>query len=65
MKLYLVVNLTMKLPECVHAFQTNDAALSMPGIYHCMILNNLSAQLNLSSIVDSFLGDWNHHFCCN
>jgi hypothetical protein len=64
-KLYPVVNSTMKPPECAHAFQTNKAALAVPGIDHRMMLDTLGAQPNLSAIVDGVLGDWNRHFCCN
>jgi hypothetical protein len=38
-KLYLVVNLTMKPPERAHAFQMNEAALAMPGIDRRMMLD--------------------------
>jgi hypothetical protein len=65
LKLYLVVNLTMKPPDCAHVFQMNKTALAMPGIDHCLMLDTLGAQLNLSAIVSGVLGDWNHHFCCN
>jgi hypothetical protein len=61
-KLYPVAGLTMKPPECAHAFQTSKAALAMPGIDRRMMLDILGAQLNLSAIVDGLLGDWNHHF---
>jgi hypothetical protein len=64
-KLYPVVNSTMKPPEHAHAFQMNKAALTMPGIDRHMMLDTLGAQLNLSTIVDGILGNWNHHFCCN
>jgi hypothetical protein len=30
-----------------------------------MMLDTLSAQLNLSAIVDSVFGDWHRHFCRN
>jgi hypothetical protein len=61
-KLYLVIDSTMKPPECMHAFQTNKAALAVPGIDRRMMLDTLGAQLNLSAIVDGVLGDWNRHF---
>jgi hypothetical protein len=61
-KLYLVVHLTMKTPERAHAFQMNKTALAMPGIDRRMMLHSLGAQLNLSAIIDSVLGNWNHHF---
>jgi hypothetical protein len=61
-KLYPVVDLTMKPPEWAHAFQANKAALVVPDIDHRMMLDTLGAQLNLSIIVDSLLGGWNHHF---
>jgi hypothetical protein len=56
---------SMKPPECTHAFQTNKTALSTPGINRHTMLDTLGMQLNLSAIVDSVLGDWNCHFCCN
>jgi hypothetical protein len=62
-KLYPVIDLTMKPPECAHAFQTNKTALAAPGIKHCMMLDTLYAQLNLSAIVDGVLSNWNSHFC--
>ena len=66
-KLYQVVNLTMKLPERAQAFQINktDLATPAPGIYRCMKLDSLGTQLNLSTIVNSVLGNWNRHFGCN
>jgi hypothetical protein len=56
-KLYPVVDLTMKPPECAHAFQMNKTALAVPGIDRCMMLDTLGAQLNLSAIVNGVLGD--------
>ncbi len=64
-KLYPVIDSTMKPPECAHAFQTNKAALAMPSIDRRMMLDTLGAQLNLSAIADGILGDWNCHFHCN
>jgi hypothetical protein len=66
-KLYPVVNLTMKLPERARAFQINKTALATPapGIDRCMKLDSLGTQLNLSTIVNSVLGNWNRHFGCN
>jgi hypothetical protein len=55
----------MKLPERVHPFQINKTAIAAPSIDCRMMLNNLGTQLNLSSILYSILGNWNHHFCCN
>ena len=54
-KLYPVVNLSMLAPERAHAFQTNKAALSIPGIDRRAMLDTLGAQLNLSAIVDGVL----------
>jgi hypothetical protein len=64
-RLYPIFVLTMKPPERTHAFQTNKAALAMPGIDRCMMLDTLHSQLNLSAIVDGVLGDWNCQFRCN
>jgi hypothetical protein len=64
-KLYPVVALSMKSPECTHTFQTNKMALSAPGIDRHAMLDTLGTQLNLSTIVDGVLGEWNHHFCYN
>jgi hypothetical protein len=61
-KLYLIINLTTKPPEHAHAFQTNKAALAMPGIDCRMMLDTLGTQLNLSAIVNGVLGNWNRHF---
>jgi hypothetical protein len=61
-KLYPVVDSTMKPPERAHAFQINKTALAAPGIDCRMMLDTLGAQLNLSSIVDGVLGDWTRHF---
>jgi hypothetical protein len=63
-KLYPVVNWTMKPPERAHAFQINKTALAAPGIDRRVMLDTLGAQLNLSAIVDGVLGDWTHHFQC-
>ena len=40
-KLYPIVDSSMKPPECAHAFQTNKTALSIPGIDRRAILNTL------------------------
>jgi hypothetical protein len=61
-KLYPVVDSTMKPPERAHAFQINKTALAAPGIDRCLMLDTLGAQLNLSAIVDGVLGDWTRHF---
>jgi hypothetical protein len=61
-KLYPVVNSTMKLPERAHTFQINKTALAAPGIARCLMLDTLGAQLNLSAIVNGVLGDWTRHF---
>jgi hypothetical protein len=61
-KLYPVVDWTMKPPERAHAFQINKTALATPGIDRCLMLDTLDAQLNLSAIVDGVLGDWTRHF---
>jgi hypothetical protein len=64
-KLYPVVDLFMKPPKCAHTFQTNKTALSAPGINRCAMLDTLGVQLNLSTVIDGVLGDWNRHFYCN
>jgi hypothetical protein len=61
-KLYPVVDSTMKPPERDRAFQINKTALAAPGIDRRVMLDTLSAQLNLSAIVDGVLGDWTRHF---
>ncbi len=61
-KLYPVVDSTMKPPERAHAFQINKTALATPGIDRRVMLDTFSAQLNLSVIVDGVLSDWTHHF---
>jgi hypothetical protein len=61
-KLYPVVDSTMKLPERAHAFQINKTALAAPGIDRRVMIDTLGAQLNLSAIVDGILGNWTHHF---
>jgi hypothetical protein len=40
-KLYPVVDLTMKPPERAHAFQINKTALAAPGINRRLMLNTL------------------------
>jgi hypothetical protein len=64
-KLYPVVDSSMKPPKCAHTFQINKTALYVPGIDRCAMLDTLGAQLNLSTIVHSVFGDWNRHFPCN
>jgi hypothetical protein len=64
-KLYPIVDSSVKPPKNTHAFQTNKTALSAPGIDRRAMLDTLSAQLNLSAIVGGVLGDWNRHFRCN
>jgi hypothetical protein len=61
-KLYPIVDSTMKLPERAHAFQNNKTALAIPGIDRRMMLDTLGALLNLSAIIDSVLSDWTRHF---
>ncbi len=61
-KLYPIVDLSIKPPKHAHAFQTNKTALSIPGIDCRAMLDTLGAQLNLSAIVDGVLGDWTRHF---
>jgi hypothetical protein len=55
LKLYPVVDSSMKPPECTHAFQTNKMALSIPGIDRCTMLNTLGMQLNLSALAAASL----------
>ena len=61
-KLYPIVDSTIKPPERAHAFQINKTALTAPGIDRRMMLDTLGAQLNLSTIVDGVLGNWTRHF---
>jgi len=63
-KLYPLVDSTMKPTERAHAFQINKTALTAPGIDRRVMLDTLGAQLNLSAIVDDVLGDWTRHFQC-
>ena len=65
LKLYPVIDLKMKPPEHAHAYQINKTALAAPGIDPRMMLDTLGALLNLSTIVDSVLGDWHPYFCRN
>jgi hypothetical protein len=64
-KLSPIIDTTMKPPECTYAFQIIKTALAAPGIVCQMMIDTLGAQLNLITIVDSILGDWHRHFCCN
>jgi hypothetical protein len=61
LKLYPVIDSTIKPPERPHAFQINKTALAAPGIDRQMMLGTLGTQLNLSAIVDSVLGYWHRH----
>jgi hypothetical protein len=61
-KLYPVIDSTMKPPECAHAFQVNKTALTAPGIDRYVMLDVLGAQLNLSAIVNGIHGDWYRHY---
>ena len=61
-KLYPVINLTMKPPKRAHAFQVNKTVLTAPGIDCYLMLDVLGAQLNLSAIVDGIRGDWYRHY---
>ncbi len=63
-KLYPIVDSTMKPPEHAHAFQINKTALATPGIDRSMMLDTLGAQLNFSAIVDGVLSKWTRHFRC-
>ncbi len=64
-KLYPIVDLSLKAPEHAHAFQTNKTAISAPDINRCAMLDTLGAQLSLSAIVDGVLGNWNRRIGCN
>ncbi len=57
-KLYPVVDLTMKPLKRAHAFQINKTALAAPGINQCAMFDVLSAQLNFSTIVNGLLSNW-------
>jgi hypothetical protein len=61
-KLYPIMDLSMKPPERAHLFQMNKMALSIPGINRRAMLDTLSVQLNLSVVVHDVLGNWNRHF---
>jgi hypothetical protein len=52
----------MKPLEHAHAFQIYKTTLTTPGIDRQMMLDTLGAQLNLSAIVNSILGNWQCHF---
>jgi hypothetical protein len=56
-KLYPIVDLSMKPPGCAHVFQTKKMALSIPGIDRHTMLDTLGGQLNLRAIVDGVLGN--------
>jgi hypothetical protein len=64
-KLYPVIDSTMQLPEHAHAFQINKTAITPPGIDRRLMLDTLGTQLNLSTIIDSILGNWYRHFWRN
>ncbi len=51
-KLYPIINSTMKPPEHAHAFQVSKTMLTAPGIDPYVMLDVLGALLNLSAIVD-------------
>ena len=61
-KLYPIVDSSMKPPKRAHAFQTIKTALSIPGIDCRAMLATLGVQLNLRAIVDGILSDWTGHF---
>jgi hypothetical protein len=67
LKLYHIIDSTMKPPKRAHAFQVNKTTLTAPGIDRYMMLDVLGAQLNLSAIVDGIRGrgDWYHHYSRN
>jgi hypothetical protein len=62
-KLYPVINSTMKPPKRAHAFQVNKTVLMAPGIDRYLMLDVLGAQLNLSAIVDGIRGQGHNHCC--
>ena len=64
-KLYPIVDLSIKPPKRAHEFQTNKTALSIPIIDRRAMLDTLGAQINLSTIVGGVFGDWTRHFRCN
>ncbi len=61
-KLYPVIDLTMKPLKHAHSFQINKTVLAALGINRSALLNTLGTQLNLSTIVNDVLGNWNRHF---
>ncbi len=61
-KLYPVINSTMKPPKHAHAFKVNKTALTAPGINRYLMLDVLGAQLNLSAILDGIRSDWYRHY---
>ena len=61
-KLYPIIDSTMKPPKRAHAFQVNKTTLMAPGIDRYVMLDVLGAQLNLSAIVNGIRGDWYCHY---
>jgi hypothetical protein len=61
-KLYPIINLTMKLPKRAHAFHVSKTVLMAPGIDRYVMLDVLGAQLNLSTIVNGIRSDWYRHY---
>ncbi len=61
-KLYAVIDSTMKFPERAHAVQVNKTALTAPGIDRYLMLDVLGTQLILSAIVNGICGDWYCHY---
>jgi hypothetical protein len=64
-KLYPVIDSTMKPTKCAHVFQINKTALAAPGIDRRAMLDAHGTQLNFSAIVDEVLSDWTCHFHYN
>ena len=56
--LYPVVDTTMQVHECAHAFQINMTALSLQALELRVMLDALGAQLNLSASVEGMIEEW-------
>jgi hypothetical protein len=56
--LHPIINHTMMVHECAHAFQVNKTALATQALNLRVMLNALGAQLNLNASVEGMIEEW-------
>jgi hypothetical protein len=60
--LYLIINTTLLVHKCAHAFQINKTALLLQALDLRVMLDALGAQLNLSASIKGMIKEWLRFF---